>query len=144
MRLTGRIKAVREEHGAVAVLVAIVMPILLILTSFAIDGANFWVHRRHLQTQADAAALAGGAAMQVTGCNDATILAAADVYAGVPGSTYNKPKSTGTASRTSRTHNVSSPCTATPTKAVDITVRERDFPVVFPVPGLTGHDVSAH
>ena len=37
------------------------MPVVLLFLSLTVDIGNWWVHKRHLQLQADAAALAGGA-----------------------------------------------------------------------------------
>lgn len=51
----------RDERGGVLVWVVIFLPVLFLFVSFALDAGNWWEHRRHLQTQADAAALAGGA-----------------------------------------------------------------------------------
>jgi hypothetical protein len=42
------------------VLFAIILPLFLALGSFVITVGNWWVHKRHLQTQVDAAAFAGG------------------------------------------------------------------------------------
>ena len=53
-------------------LVAVCLPVLILLTSFVIDVGNWYEHKRHLQLQADAAALAGGA-MYTTPCDNATI-----------------------------------------------------------------------
>ncbi len=37
------------------------MPVILLFIAFSVDIGNWWVHKRHLQLQVDAAALAGGA-----------------------------------------------------------------------------------
>jgi hypothetical protein len=58
------------EKGAVAVLVAVMILPLTLLLAFAIDTGNWWTHKRHLQTEADAAALAGAAGPWLPGCND--------------------------------------------------------------------------
>ncbi len=55
-----------RERGQVLVLVALLMPLLLAIGSIVIDVGNWYVLKRHLQTQVDAAALAGGPAF--TGC----------------------------------------------------------------------------
>ena len=39
---------------------AMLMPVLLLFLAFTVDIGNWWVHKRHLQLQVDAAALAGG------------------------------------------------------------------------------------
>ena len=89
--------AVSSENGGVLVLTAILMPALLFLLLLVIDVGNWYVHKRHLQMQVDAAALAGGAhfgdcfspdAAKVAGANPA-IKNAATVYAGNTASTYN-------------------------------------------------------
>ena len=52
----------RDERGQVFVLFALILPLILILTSITWDAGNWWVKRRNLQTKVDAAALAGGTA----------------------------------------------------------------------------------
>ena len=59
MRRLGQIfRAARGERGGVLLIVALCMPVLIGFTGFVIDAGNWFEHRRHLQTQADAAALA--------------------------------------------------------------------------------------
>jgi ABC-type glycerol-3-phosphate transport system substrate-binding protein len=60
-------RMVRDQSGGVLVTVAVALPMLVMLGSFVIDAGNWWVHKRHLQTQADAAALAGAGAL--AGCS---------------------------------------------------------------------------
>lgn len=55
-----------REGGQVFVLVALLLPVLFGLGAVVIDLGNWYVHKRHLQTQVDAAALA--AAPQFVGC----------------------------------------------------------------------------
>jgi Flp pilus assembly protein TadG len=50
--------AAKGERGAVLVVTVTVMLVLLVTAAYAIDTAIWFVHGRHLQTQADAAALA--------------------------------------------------------------------------------------
>jgi hypothetical protein len=50
----------REESGGVVVLVALLMPFLLLVLTLAIEIGSWYVHKRHLQIQVDAAALAAG------------------------------------------------------------------------------------
>jgi hypothetical protein len=52
----------REESGAVVVLVALWMPLIAILMTFAIDVGHWFDYKRSLQARADAAALAAGSA----------------------------------------------------------------------------------
>ena len=55
-------KRVRRDDGVI-VLTALLLPFAILLVSLSVDIGNWWVHKRHLQLQADAAALAGGALM---------------------------------------------------------------------------------
>lgn len=50
-----------DERGAVAVLVALSSLLMLSIAALAVDMGNAWTQRREVQTQADLAALAGGA-----------------------------------------------------------------------------------
>lgn len=79
MRLLRRIA--REQRGAMAVAVGVLLPALLGFGAIAVDVANWYVHKRELQTQADAGALAGAAYFKYP-CVDAPIAAAAQSYAG--------------------------------------------------------------
>src|SRR3954447_17331949 len=79
MRLLRRIN--REQRGSIAIAAALLMPFLLSLGILAADVGNAYVHKRELQTQADAAALAGAAYWKFP-CDDAAIRAAAQSYAG--------------------------------------------------------------
>ena len=74
----------REERGVMIVLVAIILPLLLLTAAAVWDVGNWWTHRRHLQTKADAAALAGGAAwgFPCATDSDARIVAEARKYVG--------------------------------------------------------------
>jgi hypothetical protein len=56
-RVLGRLH--RDERGAVVLFVVGFLPVALAIAAFVIDGANLFEHRRHLQMQADAGALAG-------------------------------------------------------------------------------------
>jgi Flp pilus assembly protein TadG len=47
-----------DERGAIAVIVAIVLVLLMSMVAFALDSGNGWQTRRHLITATDAAALA--------------------------------------------------------------------------------------
>lgn len=65
------LKRIREQSGASLVLFSIVLPIILLMGVITVDVGNWFVHKRHLQTQVDAAAFAGGP--QFVGCfNDPT------------------------------------------------------------------------
>ena len=64
------------------VMVAVMLPVLVLFTGLAIDTANWWVHKRHLQNQADAAALAGATAFKFPGCDNGAIERTAIEYSG--------------------------------------------------------------
>ena len=49
---------IRSENGAVLVITVVAMTAVLVAAAVAIDTGIWYVHKRHLQTQADAAALA--------------------------------------------------------------------------------------
>ena len=53
----------REDHGAIAIIVALLTTVLLVLAAFAVDIANAYANARQLSVAADAAAL--GAAAKV-------------------------------------------------------------------------------
>jgi hypothetical protein len=72
------------ERGAALVIVVIWLPVLLVVFMFVVDVGNWFVHKRHLQMQADAGALAGGGVFQFP-CNDTAIEAETRNYAGDPG-----------------------------------------------------------
>lgn len=80
---TGVVVAVKEEQGGVLVLVALILPVLILFVSFVVDVGNWFEHKRHLQLQADAGALAGGGSFYLP-CADATVEGEARKYAGDP------------------------------------------------------------
>jgi hypothetical protein len=55
----------RSERGSILVVVAIWLPVLLIFAVFVIDVGNWFEHKRHLQLQVDAGALAGGSQFEL-------------------------------------------------------------------------------
>src|SRR5690242_6356331 len=63
--MTGRLKW-RDEDGQILILTAATIIAVLFLGTVVVDVGNWYIHRRHLQTQVDAAALA--AASDFTGC----------------------------------------------------------------------------
>ena len=73
------------------VMFAVALPVMLLFAAFVIDAANWWEHKRHLQMQADAAALAGGQLFTAPcdGAANAAIRAEALKYSGIGGSQYN-------------------------------------------------------
>jgi putative Flp pilus-assembly TadE/G-like protein len=78
-----------EDRGAVAVFVAVLILPLMMLLAFAVDTGNWWTHKRHLQTQADAGTLAGAQGPWFPACDRAAIENAARQYSGDLGSGYN-------------------------------------------------------
>jgi putative Flp pilus-assembly TadE/G-like protein len=148
------VRPLRDESGGVIVLTAMLLPVMLLLISLSVDVGNWWVHKRHLQLQADAAALAGGAlfgkcftdpsgawtAMQ----NEAT------KYSGASGSVYNGQvgnanKGTITVLYQSKTYaagthgaddtETQQPC-STPSLMFDVKASEANLPLLFKIPGL--------
>ena len=77
----------RDERGGILAIVAVALPVLLALTMFVVEVGNWYAHKRHLQTQADAAALAGAGSWDA--CFDGTgagpVFTAASAYAGAAG-----------------------------------------------------------
>jgi hypothetical protein len=73
----------REERGGVLVMFAVWLPVLMLFMTFVVDVGNWFEHKRHLQLQADAGALAGGTAFTFP-CSDADIDDVARQYAGDP------------------------------------------------------------
>ncbi len=65
---------IRDERGAVLVFVALTLPVMIGVGGLVMDVGNWFAHKRHLQVQADAAALAGAGKFRVP-C-DATVSAA--------------------------------------------------------------------
>lgn len=51
----------RDERGQVAVLFALLLPMVMLLGSIVVATGSWFTHARHLQTKVDAAAFAGGA-----------------------------------------------------------------------------------
>src|SRR5690348_5309305 len=85
---SNRKRSLGTQRGGVLVMVAIFLPVLLLFASFVIDTANWWVHKQHLQTQADSAALAS--ADGFTNCNDNVINSLVAKYSGTQASGYNQ------------------------------------------------------
>jgi hypothetical protein len=56
----------RAEHGQVVVMFALLIPVFFAIAAIVLDVGNWYVHKRHLQTQVDAAVLAS--ALQFSGC----------------------------------------------------------------------------
>ena len=128
----------RRESGAVLVLVGLWLPVLAVVLSFVIDVGNWFEHKRHLQMQADAAALAGGGVFAYPGCDPATVSSTAHAYGGetynaqiggtAPANVHmliNSQTYFGQASPVDATVNTADPCTA---QMVDVKLTETDLP----------------
>jgi Putative Flp pilus-assembly TadE/G-like len=140
MSHSARIVSLEGERGAVLVLFAVFAPVAILLAAFAIDTGNWFVHKRHLQLQADAGALAAAQAFQP--CNNAAIEAQAHQYSGVSGTPLYNSQIGGTPS--SRIHELinsqtyysqptpvdSSASTAAPctSQMVDVKLTENQLP----------------
>jgi len=150
--------AAREE-GGILVFVGLLMPVILLFLALSVDIGNWWVHKRHLQLQVDAAALAGGALFgecftDAAAANTA-IQNEATRFGGGAGSSYNAQvggASTGAVSLLyqSKTYpagtvppddtETQSPC-ETPSLMFDVKASEAGLPLIFQIPGLS--DVTA-
>lgn len=74
----------RDQRGQVVLLFALLVPVLLGMSAIVVGVGNWFVHAKHLQTKADASALAAGSAWSFpcTTGSDAPIMAAARSYVG--------------------------------------------------------------
>jgi hypothetical protein len=153
-----------RERGAVLVIVAGAMFTLVAISAFVIDAANFYAHKRHLQVQADAAALAGAHSYSFSGCSDSRIATDAHKYGGSyspdgsavisepfnnqTGGTnpknihvlINSAKYYGDSGAGDNTDTNGSPCTA---KYVDVKATETNLPWFFGFGGLVPK-INAH
>jgi Flp pilus assembly protein TadG len=141
--LASRLQDVRGgEDGGILVLVALWAPVLVLLMAFVIDIGNWFEHKRHLQLQADAAALAAAGDFRIP-CTDTPIVTQAMNYSGFSGPTYNQQVA-GAQPRThivinsSTYYNQSSPVDSTvrtggPCTAgmIDVKLTEADLPWYF-------------
>jgi hypothetical protein len=66
----------------VLITVVLWLPLLVLMASFVLDVANWFVHKRHLQMQADAAALAGAREWAQPACDWSRVEAVAHDYGG--------------------------------------------------------------
>ncbi|MDP9346070.1 MAG: pilus assembly protein TadG-related protein, partial [Actinomycetota bacterium] len=126
---------IASERGGILVMVAILLPTLILFASFVVETGNWWVQKRHLQVQADAAALAAAGDFQIP-CSDVPIASRVSDY-------RSRNQWSSTASRTfgelnaPSFHNQStpnesdmsgSPCAD---KAIDVKMTETDVPWFF-------------
>jgi hypothetical protein len=72
----------QDERGGVLLMTAVSLLVLVLFVAFVIDVGNWKEHKRHLQLQADAAALAGAGSFALPSCSDAIVTTAARDYAG--------------------------------------------------------------
>jgi hypothetical protein len=84
-----------DERGAVLTIAAVALAALILTVALVLDVANWKVHKRHLQLQADAAALAAaGSYSTAASCSDVLVAAQAHKYGGPdannPLAMYNK------------------------------------------------------
>jgi hypothetical protein len=79
-----RLLNLRGERGSVLAFVAVMVPALLAAFAVVVDVGNFFVHKRSLQNEVDAAALAGGCAWGYcfNGAGRGALYAEAAKYAG--------------------------------------------------------------
>jgi hypothetical protein len=143
-----------QERGGILVLGGLLLPFLVLLIALSVDVGNWWVHKRHLQLQVDAAALAGGGVFGECFSNPTSANAAiqneATKYSGAPGSVHNGQvgganQGTITMLYQSKTYAVGShaaddtetqpPC-QTPSFMFDVKGTEADLPLIFDFPGL--------
>ena len=60
MYVKHRLRAQASERGQVVVIFALLIPVIFGLAAIVLDIGNWYVHKRHIQTQVDAAVLAAG------------------------------------------------------------------------------------
>jgi hypothetical protein len=79
-----RLRNLRGERGSVLIFVAVMVPVLIAAFAIVVDVGNWFVHKRSLQNEVDAAALAGGSAWGYcfNGAGNTALYAEAAKYAG--------------------------------------------------------------
>jgi Putative Flp pilus-assembly TadE/G-like len=82
------------ESGAVVVMVAALMPVIVLLLAFAVDASHWWVHKAHLQTQVDAGVWAGAQGPWLPACDNDAIEQTARQYSGDYSGNYAGPDPT--------------------------------------------------
>jgi hypothetical protein len=143
-----RVRNLRGERGSVLIFVAVMVPVLIAAFAIVVDVGNFFVHKRSLQNEVDAAALAGGSAWGYcfNGAGKTALYTEAAKYAG---GLYN-PQAGGSLKGTlgvlfnSTTYppdpppglapddTTADPCTATSGRYVfDVKATEKDVPLVL-------------
>ena len=159
----GSVKLARGEDGGIIVFFALLLPVILLFLSLAVDVGNWWVHRRHLQVQVDAAALAGGAlfggCFSDAGAANTAIQNEATRFGGAAGSSYNgqvggtnqgaisllyQSKTYPAGSIAPDDTETAPPCD-TPSLMFDVKASEAGLPLIFKIPGLSNVTaISAH
>jgi hypothetical protein len=105
-----------DESGVSLIIVVLFLTVIIVFASLAIDTANWFVHKRHLQTQADAGAFAAARDFQFPCGSTASsppntqIIATAHQYDGTAAGSYNAqvgtPAATPAASYSASSHNI--------------------------------------
>ena len=150
--------SVASERGAVLPWFVLWLPVLVLFMVFVVDVGHWFEHKRHLQLQADAGALAGGGVFTIP-CSNASVEDMARKYAGDPNATapYNTqvpptdPANVHVLINSTEYWNEGGtdysdgggPCDA---KMVDVKITESDLPLFFRIPGLFGSvdAINAH
>ena len=145
-------------------IVAVSLVALLGMGMIVVDVANWWVHKRHLQTQADAAALAGGTLLRegclssdvkqqvanyatagswtTPGMPSATVLENSQIGVGQSESVLGAFNADGYPGTSAGTTTPSDPCT---NALVDVKLTDKNIPYLLPAfgPGVLGR-IDAH
>jgi Flp pilus assembly protein TadG len=95
MKLLRRIAS--EQRGSMAVTLGLLFPAFLLVGILAVDVGNWYVHKRELQVQADAGALAAAASFTYP-CSDSAIATVAHSYAGKDHNVFPNVPATGATS----------------------------------------------
>ena len=150
--------SVASERGAALPWFALWLPVFVLFMVFVVDVGHWFEHKRHLQMQADAGALAGGGVFTIP-CSNAAVEDMARKYAGDPNATapYNTqvpptdPANVHVLINSTAYWNEGGtdysdgggPCDA---KMVDVKITESDLPLFFRIPGLFGSvdAINAH
>ena len=159
MNLPARIAS--DERGAALTIVAVALVAMILTVALVLDVANWKVHKRHLQLQADAAALAAAGSFSLgASCSDTLLAAQAHNYGGPDANNalalYNKQVGGTAASKMhilinssgyfgdagagDNTDTNGSPCTA---KYIDIKATETDLPWFMGFGGVVSR-INAH
>jgi len=161
---TGRgIAELAREDGGIVVFVALLIPFVMLFLALSVDIGNWWVHKRHLQTQVDAAALAGGAlfgdCFSDPAAANTAIQNEATRYGGGAGSAYNgqvgganqgaitllyQSKTYAAGSVAPDDTETQAPC-ETSSLMFDVKATEAGLPLIFDIPGLSNVTaINAH